>query len=181
MHFTHSRSDGANTLAVVAATCCALQPRLHCQAPRRATATRAELISRDRRGSPRRRRRRNAGNGRCHRPARQRGETDARFKRVSGRVVELKNKRLLQLTYKRRGACDLQRNHAFLGDDGAEGTDGDLLPPKRWSARKAVKHALSWRRAREATVGATRYDLTKGSLTSCKLRPGQEDGFTRPH
>ena len=71
-----------------------------------------------------------------------RGEADARFKRVSGRVVELKNKRLLQLTYKRRGACDLQRNHAFLGDDGAEGTDGDLLPPKRWSARKAAAHAL---------------------------------------
>ena len=93
---------------------------------------------------------------------------------MSGRVVELKNKRLLQLTYKRRGACDLQRNHALTGDDGAEGTDGDLLPPKRWSARKAVAHALVGGAHAKATVGATRYDLTKGSLTSASCAPAKK-------
>ena len=163
-------------LLLVAATCCALLPHsaLHAKAPRRATATAAELISEteaealadvvaaaletdaviDLRVN--------------------RGDSDARFKRVSGRVVELKNKRLLQLTYKRRGACDLQRNHAFQGDDGAEGTDGDLLPPKKWSARKAVKHALTGGAHAKATVGATRYDLTKGSLTSASCAPAKK-------
>ncbi|CAH0377737.1 unnamed protein product [Pelagomonas calceolata] len=164
-------------LLVVAATCCALQPHsaLHPKAPRRAiTVTAAELISEtdaealadvvaaaletdaviDLRVN--------------------RGEADAMFKRVSGRVVELKNKRLLQLTYKRRGACDLQRNHAFQGDDGAEGTDGDLLPPKKWSARKAVAHALTGGAHAKATVGATRYDLTKGSLTSTSCAPAKK-------
>ena len=167
-------------ILAVAATCCALQPHsaLHARAPRRATTvTAAELISEtdaealadvvaaaletdvviDLRVN--------------------RGEADAMFKRVSGRVVELKNKRLLQLTYKRRGACDLQRNHAFVGDDGAEGTDGDLLPPKRWSARKAVAHALVGGAHAKATVGATRYDLTKGSLTSASCA---QTTFDRP-
>ena len=94
-------------IAIAATSCCALQPRLPAKAPRRATITAAELISEteaealadvvaaaletdaviDLRVN--------------------RGEADAMFKRVSGRVVELKNKRLLQLTYKRRGACDL--------------------------------------------------------------------------
>ena len=160
-------------ILLVVAAACALQPRLHAKAPRR-TVARAELISEtdaealadvvasaletdaviDLRVN--------------------RGEADARFKRVSGRVVELKNKRLLQLTYKRRGACDLQRNHAFVGDDGAEGTDGDLLPPKRWSARKAVAHALVGGAHAKATVGATRYDLTKGSLTSTSCAPAKK-------
>ena len=160
-------------ILLVVAAACALQPRLHAKAPRR-TVARAELISEtdaealadvvasaletdaviDLRVN--------------------RGEADARFKRVSGRVVELKNKRLLQLTYKRRGACDLQRNHAFLGDDGAEGTDGDLLPPKRWSARKAVAHALVGGAHAKATVGATRYDLAKGSLTSTSCAPAKK-------
>ena len=160
-------------ILLVVAAACALQPRLHAKAPRR-TVARAELISEtdaealadvvasaletdaviDLRVN--------------------RGEADARFKRVSGRVVELKNKRLLQLTYKRRGACDLQRNHAFVGDDGAEGTDGDLLPPKRWSARKAVAHALVGGAHAKATVGATRYDLAKGSLTSTSCAPAKK-------
>ena len=160
-------------ILLVVAAASALQPRLHAKAPRRVT-TAAELISEtdaealadvvaaaletdvviDLRVN--------------------RGEADARFKRVSGRVVELKNKRLLQLTYKRRGACDLQRNHAFVGDDGAEGTDGDLLPPKRWSARKAVAHALTGGAHAKATVGATRYDLAGGSLTSASCAPAKK-------
>lgn len=100
-----------------------------------------------------------------------RGEADALFKRVSGRVVVLKNKRLLQLTYKRRGACDLQRNHALVGDDGAETVDGDLLPPKRWSARKAVAAALAGGAHAKATVGGTRYALAGGALTSEACAP----------
>ena len=162
-------------LLAVAATCCALQPHsaLHAKAPRRAT-TAAELISETEAEALA-----DVVAAALETDAAidlrvNRGENDARFKRVSGRVVELKNKRLLQLTYKRRGACDLQRNHALTGDDGAEGDDGDLLPPKKWSARKAVAHALLGGAHAKATVGATRYDLTKGSLTSTSCAPAKK-------
>ncbi len=162
-------------LLAVAATCCALQPHsaLHAKAPLRVT-TAAELISETDAEALA-----DVVAAALETDAAialrlNRGHTDAIFKRVSGRVVELKNTRLLQLTYKRRGACDLQRNHAFLGDDGAEGTDGDLLPPKRWSARKAVAHALVGGAHAKATVGATRYDLTKGSLTSTSCAPAKK-------
>ena len=103
---SHTAAAMPRILLVVAAAS-ALQPRLHAKAPRRVT-TAAELISEtdaaaladvvaaaletdaviDLRVN--------------------RGENDTRFKRVSGRVVELKNKRLLQLTYKRRGRRPVQ-------------------------------------------------------------------------
>ena len=178
MHFTHSRSDGANTpssrrgdlLRAAAPQNCRAAPRNRhaCRAHLRTDAEAlADVVAAALETDA-------AIDLRVNR-----GENDARFKRVSGRVVELKNKRLLQLTYKRRGACDLQRNPLFVGDDGAEGTDGDLLPPKRWSARKAVAHALVGRDAGDGRRHALRPHKRLSDFR--KLRPGQEAGFTRPH
>ena len=39
-----------------------------------------------------------------------RGAGDAQIASLSGRAVDIKKKRVLQLNYKRRGACDVARN-----------------------------------------------------------------------
>merc|ERR1719174_2681091 len=47
-----------------------------------------------------------------------RGAGDAQLKSIRGRVVALKGgAHVLQLTYKRRGACDLQSNHGAAGGE----------------------------------------------------------------
>ena len=173
VHFTHSRSDASINPDSRRRDLRALQPK-HACAKRRAAQRRAELISATARASLA-----DVVASALETDAVidlriNRGETDARFKRVSGRVVELKNKRLLQLTYKRRGACDLQRNHAFLGDDGAEGADGDLLPPKKMVRAQSRKACFGGRRARRRDRRRHGDDLTKGSLTSASCAPAKK-------
>ena len=79
-----------------------------------------------------------------------RGAGDEHVKAVHGRVVELKKqKRVLQLNYKRRGACDVARNFGVAPGPGRRGSEageaatgraaaGDGMAPKGTTAFEAV-------------------------------------------
>ena len=75
-----------------------------------------------------------------------RGAGDAQIASLSGRAVDIKKKRVLQLNYKRRGACDVARNFGAAAARGAKAAGGaaaDGLAPKGASARRAVALALA--------------------------------------